>query len=1280
MNKDVEDVFSIIDEFGVMNIDDSQFNSMKRGDIQALGEEFSNMIVLDESSDQKLIQLETILNRYACKNDKSKKKNNNQSQNGNNIDEINSENGLNSNDESIFWSMLCEKEIPPIMIEALCFMLLGKESSVYNHGIILYSILLRMEPASSIWNPNLFKPILSVLITAQQIIESGEKLNDQTKSQLDLTQILLTNLTAAISTRNFLNMIGFEVLLALDEITVKLITGSRVEFDKYNESISNLSIKFLQTIAESKSTSLLNDIIAIHNNENEDNNANEIENNDEDENEEESNKKKKKKRKDKPKSNIIRTVEQSDHVDYLLPFLVPQLLLQFASNSTSLTSRIDKIREKLTDLILKILKPEDKRIITVCKHLICRVPDKSHLRRGVAQTIFKISKSSIYIKDIIEFIVKASKATKIGIRSFSSLLVQLYLVNISEISQHFGDESSEIVISLSTVLKRQLMDQAPTVRAIALEGVSQIIDGLFLESNQFGTIISNVIDSNGYLEMILAKRISDEKVIVRRAALLCANQIIQSGIILSKYHFEESNKDMANEDENNTNENKNENNENNSNEHKNKYKDDILSVDDKYLLINLVATRTRDRSVSIRQLAIRSLNSAISLHKENEDIHMIWLDSVLPLIVDPENTVQNEALDSVTANFLDPIIKGEREIFTSIMKQIHFDFMKNVFALYKQKSIPLAKISKALTKKLQLSTNSGKETVQYNNDISIWKLIEILTRVETSHFKPKDFTQMWKLKDECNLPPEYYLILANLKCQKPKIKNDCLRIVERELQGNTRQFSLMHGVIQLLSIQEGNDNNLILNDLLTSCCSYINQMAQSDSTREEDIVDLMTTIYTLGELVSLLDDKKLFDFNFVGLELLISDNLPNGAIIPANIRALSTISLGKLCIMRKDISTSFVSAFAHLLSRNSNSDPSIKCDTLIVMCDLCVRYSALVDPHVVLMTNCFADESSVVRHQTLHVITRLIVEDYLKMRPLLFFKYVYAITDDNEETASFARCCLFNVLLSKSPSLLTSHFIDTIYYFSTEVKIPGIFESEEENLLFQITDKERRQNGLFLLISKMNEISAFQMIQLICNNLLNRYVKEEFNIYDHKNILDDAIFSLIELEDKMKEVMESEVLNEDQVTEKVVEAGKKMINDIHNNMIQNVLPILNFMLRKLRDLHSPLQNQLKQFYQRICTKNPNLIKQLVKTEPFLAAELQKEMEAQISVDENENEIEDENQTPQSSQFTTPTRRKKKTSFSTPLLSQIASTPRSKLCSPAAGNQNLPNSPRIRDSP
>ena len=113
-------------------------------------------------------------------------------------------------------------------------------------------------------------------------------------------------------------------------------------------------------------------------------------------------------------------------------------------------------------------------------------------------------------------------------------------------------------------------------------------------------------------------------------------------------------------------------------------------------------------------------------------------------------------------------------------------------------------------------------------------MIEILKRVETNHFKPKEFTKLWKLRSEYKFPPEYYIILTHLKCQKQKIKNDCLKVVEQELQGNTRKFALLHGVIQLLSIQEENDNNTILKDLLLSCCTYINQMAQSDSTSEED--------------------------------------------------------------------------------------------------------------------------------------------------------------------------------------------------------------------------------------------------------------------------------------------------------------------------------------------------------------------------------------------------------------------------------------------------------------
>ncbi|OHS97391.1 hypothetical protein TRFO_36397 [Tritrichomonas foetus] len=1094
MENDAEEVVSIVDSFGLMNIDEEKISSIKRGDFSSLDEEFSDLLIVDNNSEQKLHSLEDILMKY-----------------------------VNKEDESEFWSCLREKELSPLLLEVLCFLLLEKESSIYNHGVIIYSILLSMEPSSRIWNPTIFKPILSSLISTQQILETGAQLSPQIKAQIELSQILLSNLTNWVN-EAFMNMIGFEVLLAINEIVTKLIVGFRPEFDKYNEILSNLAIKFLTKIA-------------------------------------------------------------STQLEYLLPFIIQILLLQFASNTTSFSNRLEKLRDKISDFVMKIIKPEDPLLVLLCKHMMLRAPEKSHLRKAVAQIIYRFSKFSTNIKDIINFALKAARSSRIGLRSFTSYLIQLYLVNIAELESKLGSDSTELAIELSTSLKKHLTDQAPTVRAMALDGIAQIFEGI--DSNPFGAVIQNVIDNSKYIEQILRKRIVDEKLIVRRAALNCLNQIAFS----SNFNLSQA-------------------------------------------IIEMITSRTRDRAVSIRTQAIKSVNSALVRFPKSTELHEAWLNSVLPLIVDPENTVQNEALDSITNHFFNPLINGETEIFTRIMSPYHFDFMKNVFTLYKHKAISLLKICKALFKRLTENSDS----------LPFWKLVELLSTVESSHLKPKDFTKLWKNKN--NLPPEYFLILAHLGIKKPKIRNDSIKILDNELKQNTKRFALMHSIIQVLHIQD--DCESLWANLIHSCCTYINECAQHDNTDENDVYGLITTIYTLGELITTSNPKILFDYNYIGLQLLISEKLPNNTKIPSQIRALAAISLGKLCIVRKDVSTTFVSAFAHLLT--SKADPAIKCNSLVVLCDLCVRYSALVDPHVQIMTNCFADPSPVVRHQTLHVVTRLIVEDFLKMRPLLFFKYVFAITDADQGAAAFARCCLFNVILSKINDLLTSFFIDSIYYFSGEVQLPTLLESSEESETFKITDKERRQLAISLMVSKMNEMSAFNMVQSICNNVLNKFIKNEFNVFDHKNILDDSIFALIELEDKMKQAIESEVLNEDAVTEKFVEATKKMINDIHNSMIQNVLPTLNNMHKMLRDLHSPLQVQLKKFYQRICAKNPNLITQLEKTEPLLAAELMHEMKAE--------ELDEETATP----VNTP---KNPQPFASPLLSNIASTPRSLLLSPAS---------------
>jgi hypothetical protein len=83
------------------------------------------------------------------------------------------------------------------------------------------------------------------------------------------------------------------------------------------------------------------------------------------------------------------------------------------------------------------------------------------------------------------------------------------------------------------------------------------------------------------------------------------------------------------------------------------------------------------------------LGYAVSRSPEDESIRKAWLDSILPLIVDPENTVQTEAFEAVKQEIFEPISKGDFELFSELFSESHFDFMKNVFTLYKPKSLSL---------------------------------------------------------------------------------------------------------------------------------------------------------------------------------------------------------------------------------------------------------------------------------------------------------------------------------------------------------------------------------------------------------------------------------------------------------------------------------------------------------------------------------------------------------------------------------------------------------------
>ena len=1110
MDHDADILTNFLEEFGVLNEGDEIVRMLNRGEIS---EDFGSInINPNKENNAKISTIQKILIKYS-----------------------------NSDNESVFWSLLRDKEIPPTYFEVLSFYLVSHES-FFEYGVSLYSILLGMEPATSLWNPTLFSPILKTLITSQQTLENGSKLTPQVKEQLKLTEDILKYLSKAF-TENFSNMIGYEVLIALCEISIKLMVIFRVEFDSFNMTISKEAKKLALKIADS-------------------------------------------------------------HLDLLLPFLVPALLLQFAVSSSSFTSRLERIRDNILSFTLSLLKPDDQRIVLVCKHLMMRVPEKAHLRKSASYVILSLTKNSINAKDIISFANKLGKSTKVGLRAFSSHLLMTYLVNITDLIPLLGDNASEIAIESASVIQQQLSDQAPTIRAAALESITSIIENL--EINPFGVVIKHIIDSSGSLEKILKKRIIDEKLIVRRAALQCLTQIITCNAKV------------------------------------------LTST-----MIDLLTSRTLDRAVSMRSLAIKSLNLSLAKFPDNQSLIHAWLNSVLPLIDDPENSVQNEAFEAIRTVLINPLIQNDDEVYKfeeylSMMQPAHFDFIQNSIRFFKQKNISLDSLCNTIAKRIK--TNDASEP--------IWKLADILSAFYTPPFSNQKFYDLWNSIEQ--LPPEYFSILSHLEIQTDEITSDCTKLLKEEISQNSLRYNLIHCIIELLAVQL--DNNSVWTQMVNYCLSFINDTTENANATEDSLDSLLTAIYTIGEIISIsakLKQNISSDIDFTGLKLLISDFLPNQEKISEKVRALTVISLGKLCIAQKSVSRSFISAFTHLLS-NTETNPAIKCNCLLVLYDLCTTYSALVDPHIRLMVNCIIDESPLVRHQIIHVLTRLIIEDFLKMNSIMFFRFLYALIDKNYSVSSFARSCLFNVIMIKYPQCLKSYFVESLIYFSREIPLDALMETEEERELFKITDKRLRQHILALMISRMNEITTFQIIENICQNILLKFVNGAYSLEKHFIILEDSIFSLNELEDKMiQSTTEIEATYENaEVLDKIFEDTRKVLINSHNVMIQSVLPTLNALHRILREKHSPLQSQLKKFYQRLLLKNPALSQQLEKSEPLLVAELKREMESTSSEEEEEND-----QIPH-------TPRRTSVLFESPLLSKIASTPKSLLCTPHSNNDEI----------
>ncbi|KAL3841668.1 hypothetical protein ACJMK2_019782 [Sinanodonta woodiana] len=297
-----------------------------------------------------------------------------------------------------------------------------------------------------------------------------------------------------------------------------------------------------------------------------------------------------------------------------------------------------------------------------------------------------------------------------------------------------------------------------------------------------------------------------------------------------------------------------------------------------------------------------------------------------------------------------------------------------------------------------------------------------------------------------------------------------------------------------------------------------------------------------------------------------------GSKMSNRVRAFAFITLGKLCLQHEDLAKKCVAALARELE--TSPDPAIRNNVVMVLCDLCVRYTTTADHYVTNIASCLKDPSPLVRKQTLTLLTRLLQEDFLKWKGVLFYRFITTLLDDCKEIAEFAEFCLVHLLMQRHPNMFFQHFIECIFHLNSYEDHPvynKFHQTEREKAIFSLKgdqNAEKRQKLYRLMLANMPDEQKFQLTAKMVQEVLGGVVDGLLPLKDSTcHILKDALVILSSKEIKLSTLKarpnEEMASDEQEMAAVVVAAAKKtLITQLERNC-SSVMHNLMFYLREL---------------------------------------------------------------------------------------------------------------------
>ena len=373
---------------------------------------------------------------------------------------------------------------------------------------------------------------------------------------------------------------------------------------------------------------------------------------------------------------------------------------------------------------------------------------------------------------------------------------------------------------------------------------------------------------------------------------------------------------------------------------------------------------------------------------------------------------------------------------------------------------------------------------------------------------------------------------------------------------------------------------------------------------------------------------------FLPRTILASDSIPT----PEAARAHAFIAVGKICLRDEQLAKKCVNILARELHSNINDGcPSVQSNALLVLGDLCIRYTSMVDRYLPVMAGCLqagldldetiilnssrADKAAVVRKNAILLLSSLLLQDYVKWRGLLFHRFLVASADNDETVAEIGESILVGPLLAKTPKLFFNNFVESLFvlnrcmhpiYIAAKSQGDGgagvAVDFDGINLTGP-TGKARRFRMYELMLSKMSDEEKIGVTARLAKEVLGSALSSDSDLHrvcihprntsdangaaDRKyesafNVLSDA-FDLLSSpslrvgksssrSDDDEDIIEDPNLPNPSTSKRVIAAKGKLLSKIsRKHMIEIVFPILRNLRVVLQKSCSPLSKHLSEY-------------------------------------------------------------------------------------------------------